>query len=564
MRKSIALAVFAGTASLFVPTAAHAIVANWTDDVPNVNGNWSDTTRWHEGLIPNAQGDTAQYLGGIGSQVTFVDVVGGVRVGTLRAAMTTNISWQIRPVNDVIMDHDGAGPGRASILNEIQSTTGTNNPAIFVNSNTGWLTLNDDLFISNTSNSARTGGAVQMQTKIQGNGNIWIENISNNIGAGQVAFTGQGAYGGHTTIAKGAVTFTRGDIFAPSPPNVVTIGSTGGGDATLAAVGGGLGNMENNFAAAANSGGTLVFAANSSTSANINIKSSSSQTLPHSLVTLNGDLSFDNRATNGSVFVIGDPIVGVGKLTKIGPGPVRVTNTNTYAGGTVVNAGSLAVGFADAINNGFGFYDATVGTLGSGDVTVNSAFGTNLQIETGASTNAIADTATLRLAGCDSAFGCTGGIFGTADGGFLQLDTGINEVVSALLLSSDGGANYVAQAPGTYGATGSGATNMLDEYFSGTGILTVTPAGLPGDFNSDGKVDAGDYATWRKNEVANATLPNDNGAGNQADRFTLWCANFGNPPGSGAGLNGAQVPEPGTLLLAVAGVLFACVRPTRR
>src|SRR6185295_1660174 len=74
-------------------------------------------------------------------------------------------------------------------------------------------------------------------------------------------------------------------------------------------------------------------------------------------------------------------------------------------------------------------------------------------------------------------------------------------------------------------------------------VQNVSP-GLLGDFNSDGKVDAGDYATWRKNETPNAALPNDNGVGNQAARFDLWRANFGNPPGSGSGLAGTQVPEP--------------------
>ena len=62
------------------------------------------------------------------------------------------------------------------------------------------------------------------------------------------------------------------------------------------------------------------------------------------------------------------------------------------------------------------------------------------------------------------------------------------------------------------------------------------PVGLAGDFNNDTKVDAGDYATWRKNEVANAALANDNGVGNQAARYDLWRANFGNPPGSGSAL----------------------------
>jgi hypothetical protein len=59
---------------------------------------------------------------------------------------------------------------------------------------------------------------------------------------------------------------------------------------------------------------------------------------------------------------------------------------------------------------------------------------------------------------------------------------------------------------------------------------TAAPGGGSpfGDFNNDTKVDAGDYATWRKNETANASLPNDNGLTTQAARYALWRANFGN------------------------------------
>jgi hypothetical protein len=86
--------------------------------------------------------------------------------------------------------------------------------------------------------------------------------------------------------------------------------------------------------------------------------------------------------------------------------------------------------------------------------------------------------------------------------------------------------------------------------------------GLPGDFNSDGKVDAGDYATWRKN-AANASLPNDNGLTTQAARFSLWRSSFGTP-GSGSGSLGAgTVPEPGTIGLALIG-MFSMLAGRRR
>jgi hypothetical protein len=84
----------------------------------------------------------------------------------------------------------------------------------------------------------------------------------------------------------------------------------------------------------------------------------------------------------------------------------------------------------------------------------------------------------------------------------------------------------------------------------------IVPVGIPGDFDNNGKVDAGDYATWRKN-VGNAMLPNDNGAGTQAARFSLWRANFGKPPGAGSGLSSAAVPEPQSLLLALCGLIGA-------
>lgn len=92
----------------------------------------------------------------------------------------------------------------------------------------------------------------------------------------------------------------------------------------------------------------------------------------------------------------------------------------------------------------------------------------------------------------------------------------------------------------------------------------IVPVGIPGDFNNDGKVDAGDYANWKKNAVPNSTLPNDNGVGNQAARFSLWRANFGKPPGAGSGLGSAAVPEPQSLLLALFGLIGANLARRKR
>jgi autotransporter-associated beta strand protein len=456
MRKSVGIAVVAGAASVFVSSAARAATGQW---IGPSGGTWSTSANWQDGTIPNGQGDTAYYgPPSATSNITVNDVAGGVRVGTIQVDVTGNFSWQITPNQDVILDQDGAGPGFARVLNTIQSTGATGNPAMFMNAaaagNPGAFVLADDLLISNTSNSTRGTGAVQIRGVIRGTGNVRIENVSNTFNSAQVAITSGNQYAGNTTIAKGVTTFTRGDAFAPSPGNTVIIGSDGGGAATLLFVGSGVGNMENQFASAANAGGPLVFGVSGSQTAPVTIKPSSRT----STFTLNGELQFTNPGTQ--LFTVGEPIAGVGKLIKTGSGPMRVTDANTYAGGTLVEGGSLAVGHADAFNNGFGFYPATDGTLGVGDVTV-AATAVRAEIESGvAAINVIGDAATVSLAG--------GGAAGVADNGYMLLGDGVNETIGMLLL------NGVAQEIGTYGSTASAATFKNDEFFSGTGILNVT------------------------------------------------------------------------------------------
>jgi hypothetical protein len=105
-----------------------------------------------------------------------------------------------------------------------------------------------------------------------------------------------------------------------------------------------------------------------------------------------------------------------------------------------------------------------------------------------------------------------------------------------------------------------------DFYIRSMEITGAAPPGLPGDFNSDSKVDAGDYATWRKNNGTNNALANDNGLGTPIgpNHFNLWRQNFGNPPGSGSSLSGSTVPEPGTFVLIVAAGVGALAGGARR
>jgi len=140
---------------------------------------------------------------------------------------------------------------------------------------------------------------------------------------------------------------------------------------------------------------------------------------------------------------IGSVIAGTGGLTLAGNNVLVLKAANTYTGKTCVGSGILQVGDGVLASS----------RLGNGDVEV--AAGGTLRIKARVA-NAIADTATVSL-------GNTGNVFF----GAMDLDGGINEAVGSLLLGGK------AQPAGTYGSSASAAAHKLDQYFTGSGILTV-------------------------------------------------------------------------------------------
>ncbi len=82
-----------------------------------------------------------------------------------------------------------------------------------------------------------------------------------------------------------------------------------------------------------------------------------------------------------------------------------------------------------------------------------------------------------------------------------------------------------------------------------TGIAIWSNAGLGGDFNHDGSVDAADYVVWRKNP-GGVYAPND---------FNVWRARFGQTAGSratGSESTNATVPEPSTQTIFVVATIL--------
>jgi hypothetical protein len=83
-------------------------------------------------------------------------------------------------------------------------------------------------------------------------------------------------------------------------------------------------------------------------------------------------------------------------------------------------------------------------------------------------------------------------------------------------------------------------------------------AGVPGDYNGNGVVDAADYVLWRnggplQNEVNTPGIVD-------ASDYSAWRARFGNTSGSGSSVNGGVVPEPGSVILLMLGGMIALSR----
>jgi hypothetical protein len=88
----------------------------------------------------------------------------------------------------------------------------------------------------------------------------------------------------------------------------------------------------------------------------------------------------------------------------------------------------------------------------------------------------------------------------------------------------------------------------------------MAPAGVQGDYNGNGTVDAADYVLWRNG----GPLQNDPTPGLQAADYDFWRSRFGATAGS-ASASASAVPEPATcilILLALLGSIGIC--PHRR
>ena len=323
------------TASFVVAPSTQA--ADWAGG----NGNWSSTVSpgWTVGGVPNAVGAVANH-GNSNTSITTVDIA--VTVGTISLTNNSNHAWNFGLTSGITLDQDGAGSGNATISNT-NTFVGTANGLTI---NTGTLTLADNLLISNTGASTRggaAGGSISFASAlvIAGTGNITIDNVLNDIaGVGAITFYGgSSTFTGNVNVRSGGTVFNGASAFG-NAANVITLGASGAGSASL--FGGAAGTFVNNWVVAAGSGGTLTMGSNG-----LNAQTWSGTG------TLNGDLTLFTLANSSNKFKLDGVISGTGNFTmsSSGAGYAEMSQANTYSGSTKVSSGILSLTSTNALQN---------------------------------------------------------------------------------------------------------------------------------------------------------------------------------------------------------------------
>ncbi len=310
---------------------------------------------------------------------------------------------------------------------------------------------------------------------------------------------------------------------------------------------------------------------------------------------INGPISGPGGLMLGG-WVRGDTNASIGLANALTLG-----GTNTYAGPTTINFGTVVASGGSAIPNSSSVvlgsattYGATnftvavlridasetIGSLAGGAAAIGSANinGPGVTLTTGADNSSTTldgaitgtggltkiGTGTFAMNGVKTYSGDTkveGGVLSTnsvslADAADVYLLTGSTfnlnfagpDVIDSLFF------NGVSQAVGTWGGVGSGAAN-ISALLSGTGLLqvsTLVSGGVFGDYNDNGVVDAADYSVWRDKLGQSTTIPHDSTPGMvTSEDYTVWKTNFGMAAPGGGSLSAGAVPEPSSLMLVI-------------
>ncbi|WP_181178361.1 autotransporter-associated beta strand repeat-containing protein [Mesorhizobium sp. B4-1-3] len=423
-----------------------------------------DASTWVDGDIVSDTGGAAntQYFGTVSDAVDNQVQLGGLKYTVAKASTVTIAGGNTLGVDGTIIVGSSVGNNTQTItggqltgpigggtLGILQNNTGTFVIQSTVVDNSGpiGVTVAGTGTVNLTANNTYTGA-----TTVSG-GTLWVGTIGNggtasavgassNASSNLVLENGRLLYTGGTSATDRGFTLVNGgssrtiDV-ANAAANLTFTGLvTSPDDAGLTKAGAGtltLANAANDYVGPTSitggilsvgtlANGGVASGIGRSSSASSNLLLSGGGTLQYTGATTSTDRAFTlgaggggfdvaNAGTRLTVSGTGVGPAGTGALIKNGAGTLILSGTNTYVGGTVVNAGTLQAGSTQA------FGGAAAG-VGVGGMTVNSG-------------------ATLALAGFDNTVGGLNGN-GTVALGSATLKTNNNGTFSGSITGSGG------------------------------------------------------------------------------------------------------------------------------
>ncbi|RDS78904.1 hypothetical protein DWU98_20505 [Dyella monticola] len=194
----------------------------------------------------------------------------------------------------------------------------------------------------------------------------------------------------------------------------------------------------------------------------------------------NGTLAFDRSDTNA---VFGNVISGSGSVVQNGTGTLTLSNSNTYSGGTVINAGTLS-GTTSSFGNGAITDDASLVLSQSSDGTLTNAI-------SGSGSLSVNGSGTITFSGSNSYSGGTSITAGTLVGDSNSLQGDIVDNASLSFQQTANG-SYVGALSGSGTLTSSGAAvlSLTGNSSAFAGATQITGGTLQVDGALGGNVDA--------------------------------------------------------------------------
>lgn len=339
---------------------------------------------------------------------------------------------------------DNSATGTSTLIVGGGSTTMQlgSNRFLIGNKGPGTLSVAGGLFTISGTSDVVVGGDEQY-TFSNASGFVTVSGGTLSItGTGNLFLGRNGTTGTSTTGANGTITLDGG-VFATARPITVFTGTNPS-----------TGTVNLN-------GGTLRALASSTNF--ISVTTANVQ---------NGGAVID---TNAFDVTIGQALqnAGSGGLTKVGLGTLTLTASNSYAGSTAVNGGTLKAGSVNAFGGG-AITVANGATLDLNAIAVGNAITNN----GGTVSNAASYAGSQTLTG-SSTFGNLGGTV-TVDNGGVATFTG---AMSGSVTVNAGGVATVASAGSVAGGISVASTGLL----GGSGIVgAISGAGLVGPGNSPG------------------------------------------------------------------------------